>query len=413
MPSVSPFLMYVGIAAGSFDISYARRGPAGRMSDAEEVPSGVQADVVRVARRGDLTSRGRRRFRGLARIGAPLDEAGRRRRRREGRSSPPSRPRWSGCAGTTAGWRWRTRSCAGPRRTSPRTSSQNDLPAGPRPGRRGHPGAADLRGAGFSTQAFYAWRQRRARRATSTTRTSPTRSSTPTATTRSSATGSSPTSSSRRPPGRRAAGVAALPAAAPVVHDGQEGPPRQAPRASGPRRPGPAPVPAARPDAIWFTDITEHPTAEGKLYCCAIKDVFSNRIVGYSIGERMTAQLATRALRAAIARRQPTGTVVVHSDRGGQFRSRAFRAVLAAAGLTGSMGRVASAGDNAAMESFFSLLQRNVLDRRRWRIRSELAYAISSGSSTPTTAVAGNAHLASSPRSTSSSPSPPPGSRAA
>jgi len=62
----------------------------------------------------------------------------------------------------------------------------------------------------------------------------------------------------------------------------------------------------------------------------------------------------------------------------GQFRSRAFRAVLSAAGLTGSMGRVASAGDNAAMESFFALLQRNVLDRRRrWRTRSELAYAIS------------------------------------
>ena len=151
------------------------------------------------------------------------------------------------------------------------------------------------------------------------------------------------------------------------------------------KRPGPAvhddlvqrQFRAERPDAIWLTDITEHPTAEGKLYCCAIKDVFSNRIVGYSIGERMTAQLATGALRTAIARRQPTGTVVVRSDHGGQFRSRAFRAVLASAGLAGSMGRVASAGDNAAMESFFALLQRNVLDRRRWRSRSELAYAIS------------------------------------
>ena len=152
------------------------------------------------------------------------------------------------------------------------------------------------------------------------------------------------------------------------------------------KRPGPAvhddlvqrQFRADRPDAIWLTDITEHPTAEGKVYCCAIKDVFSNRIVGYSIADRMTAQLATSALKTAIARRQPTGTVVVHSDRGGQFRSRAFRAVLSAAGLTGSMGRVASAGDNAAMESFFALLQRNVLDRRRrWRTRSELAYAIS------------------------------------
>jgi transposase InsO family protein len=134
---------------------------------------------------------------------------------------------------------------------------------------------------------------------------------------------------------------------------------------------------ASRPDAVWLTDITEHPTSEGKLYCCAIKDVFSNRIVGYSIDERMTAKLAASALRAAIARRQPVGTVVVHSDRGGQFRSRAYRAVLGAAGLTGSMGRVAAAGDNAAMESFFSLLQKNVLNRRRtWRTRAELRYEI-------------------------------------
>ena len=90
----------------------------------------------------------------------------------------------------------------------------------------------------------------------------------------------------------------------------------------------------------------------------------------------MTAQLAVAALRAAIARRQPRGTVVVHSDRGSQFRSRAFRAVLTNAKLTGSMGRVAAAGDNAAMESFFSLLQKNVLNQHRWRTRDELRYAI-------------------------------------
>ncbi len=132
-----------------------------------------------------------------------------------------------------------------------------------------------------------------------------------------------------------------------------------------------------RPDAVWLTDITEHPTAEGKLYLCAIKDCFSNRIVGYSIGDRMTAQLARSALRSAIARRQPVGTVVVHSDRGGQFRARSFRAVLRAAELTGSMGRVGAAGDNAAMESFYSLVQKNVLNRRRrWRTRAELRYEL-------------------------------------
>jgi putative transposase len=75
---------------------------------------------------------------------------------------------------------------------------------------------------------------------------------------------------------------------------------------------------AAAPDEIWLTDISEHPTAEGKLYICAVKDVCSRKIVGYAIGPRMTSQLADAALRTAIARRRPTGTVVVHSDRGGQ-----------------------------------------------------------------------------------------------
>ena len=133
---------------------------------------------------------------------------------------------------------------------------------------------------------------------------------------------------------------------------------------------------AQRPDQICVTDITEHPTAEGKVYCCAIKDLFSNRIVGYALDERMTAQLAVTALRTAVARRRPAGVVVVHSDRGSQFRARSFRAVLTAAGLQGSMGRVASAGDNAAMESWHALLQKNVLDRRRWRTRDELHAAI-------------------------------------
>jgi transposase InsO family protein len=150
------------------------------------------------------------------------------------------------------------------------------------------------------------------------------------------------------------------------------------------KRPGPAVhddlvqrnFTAPAPNAVWLTDITEHPTVEGKLYCCAIKDLFSNRIVGYALADHMTAALATSALRTAIARRQPVGTLVVHSDRGSQFRSRAYRAVLAHAGLSGSMGRVAAAGDNAAMESFFALLQKNVLDQRRWRTRDELAYAI-------------------------------------
>lgn len=132
---------------------------------------------------------------------------------------------------------------------------------------------------------------------------------------------------------------------------------------------------AERPNVKWLTDITEHWTGEGKLYLCAIKDCHSNKIVGYAIGDRMKADLAARALRNAIALRNPAGTVV-HSDRGSQFRSRAFVRTLANNGLVGSMGRVGACGDNAAMESFFALLQKNVLDRHRWATREELRLAI-------------------------------------
>ncbi len=133
---------------------------------------------------------------------------------------------------------------------------------------------------------------------------------------------------------------------------------------------------AGGPDQLWLTDITEHETAEGKLYLCAVKDVWSNRITGYSMDARMTAALAVSALDNAVALRSPARTIVLHSDRGSQFRSSAFVAALDRHGLTGSMGRVGACADNAAMESFFSLLQKNVLDRQRWATRQELRLAI-------------------------------------
>ena len=134
---------------------------------------------------------------------------------------------------------------------------------------------------------------------------------------------------------------------------------------------------ADAPNKLWLTDITEHrTTTEGKLYLCAIKDVFSNRIVGYSIDSRMKSSLAVNALNNAVAMRGNVAGCVVHSDRGSQFRSRKFLRALAAHRMVGSMGRVASCGDNAAMESFFSLLQKNVLNRRSWTTREELRIAI-------------------------------------
>ncbi|BDH56581.1 integrase [Tsukamurella sp. PLM1] len=130
-------------------------------------------------------------------------------------------------------------------------------------------------------------------------------------------------------------------------------------------------------DELWLTDITEHWTDEGKLYLCAIKDACSGRIVGYSIDARMQSRLAVNALNNAVARRDAdVSGCIIHSDRGSQFRSRKFVSALNQHGLVGSMGRVGAAGDNAAMESFFSLLQRNVLDRQRWATREELRIAI-------------------------------------
>jgi len=149
------------------------------------------------------------------------------------------------------------------------------------------------------------------------------------------------------------------------------------------RRPGP-PVhddlvrrefTAPAPNLLWLTDITEHPTAEGKLYLCAVKDACSKRIVGYSIADRMTSQLAVDALCNAVALRGPV-RATVHSDRGSQFRSHAYVRALRDAKLHGSMGRVGACADNAAMESFFALLQKNVLNRQRWSTRDQLRLAI-------------------------------------
>jgi putative transposase len=135
---------------------------------------------------------------------------------------------------------------------------------------------------------------------------------------------------------------------------------------------------AEAPNELWVTDLTEHWTDEGKLYVAAIKDLYSNRIVGWAIDSRMKARLVVAAIEMAVARRGvDVAGCILHSDRGSQFRARKVHRALARHGLVGSMGQVGSAGDNAAMESFFALLQNNVLDRRhRWTTRDELRIEI-------------------------------------
>lgn len=134
---------------------------------------------------------------------------------------------------------------------------------------------------------------------------------------------------------------------------------------------------AGGPNLVWLTDITEHWTKQGKLYLCVVKDVFANRIIGWSIAERMKASLAVAALTDAWNRRGRPNGVIIHSDRGSQFGSRAYIAACRDFGLIRSMGQAHTCADNAAMESFFSLLQKNVLNQRRvWDTPHQLRLAI-------------------------------------
>lgn len=132
---------------------------------------------------------------------------------------------------------------------------------------------------------------------------------------------------------------------------------------------------AAGPDLLWCTDITEHPTRGGKVYCCAVLDVFTRQIVGWSIADHMRSDLVVDALQMAIWRRRPAGTIV-HADRGSQYTSWVFGHRLRDAGLLGSMGRVASSVDNTMIESFWSTLQRELLDQAIWDSPEQLGAAI-------------------------------------
>ena len=130
------------------------------------------------------------------------------------------------------------------------------------------------------------------------------------------------------------------------------------------------------PDRLWVTDITEHPTREGKVYCCVVLDVFSRRVVGWSIDSHQETALVTNALGMAITNRVPTAETVIHSDQGTQFTSWAFTNRVIDAGLLQSMGSVGDCYDNGLMESFWSRVQVELLDRKRWTTRIELATAL-------------------------------------
>lgn len=131
-----------------------------------------------------------------------------------------------------------------------------------------------------------------------------------------------------------------------------------------------------QPDQLWVTDITEHPTREGKVYCAVVLDVWSRRVVGWSIDSTPSTALVTNALGMAIDQRRPAGETIIHSDQGTQFSSWAFTRRALDSGLLPSMGSVGDCFDNAIMESFWSRVQVELLDRHRWNTRLQLANAI-------------------------------------
>jgi len=128
---------------------------------------------------------------------------------------------------------------------------------------------------------------------------------------------------------------------------------------------------AERPNQKWIADFTYIWTAEGWLYVSAVIDLFSRRVVGWSMSAGMTAQLVADALVMAVWRRGKPGALMHHSDRGSQYASDQFQRLMADSGITCSMSRSGNVWDNAAMESFFSSLKTERIARKIYRTRNE------------------------------------------
>ena len=125
----------------------------------------------------------------------------------------------------------------------------------------------------------------------------------------------------------------------------------------------------AAPDVVWVTDITYIKTHEGWSYLAVVIDLFSRRVVGWSMHSRMTTDLALQALLAAVWRRKPKAKVMIHSDQGSQFTSKEWQSCLSKHNLDASMSRRGNCHDNAVAESFFHLLKRERIRRRAYTTR--------------------------------------------
>ncbi len=133
---------------------------------------------------------------------------------------------------------------------------------------------------------------------------------------------------------------------------------------------------AARPNQKWVGDITYIWTAEGSMYLAVIIDLFSRRVVGWAAANHMRASLAADALRMALGRHRPPPGLVHHTDRGSQYASAEYQALLASHGIICSMSRSGDCWDNAVAESFFATLKKELIRRYRWLGRVDAARAV-------------------------------------
>jgi len=133
---------------------------------------------------------------------------------------------------------------------------------------------------------------------------------------------------------------------------------------------------ATGPNRLWAADITYLRSWEGWLYLAAVQDLFSRRIVGWSMADHLKAELVTDALQMAVRRRQPKTGLIHHSDQGSQYVSLLFGQACRQAGIARSMGSRGDAFDNAVAESFFATLKKELIHRRSWPTRHELSTAV-------------------------------------
>ena len=133
---------------------------------------------------------------------------------------------------------------------------------------------------------------------------------------------------------------------------------------------------ASKPNEKWVTDITYVATGEGWLYLASVMDLYSRKIIGWHMSDRMTKELVLQALKQAYGRQQPDGEVLHHSDRGSQYASNDYQKQLQLYSMIGSMSRKGNCYDNACIESFHSIIKKELIYLNKYETRAEAERSI-------------------------------------